>query len=137
MESIDRSLEPSADEMRALVDGALSRIIEHLESLPRQPAANVEGGVELARQVRERMPEKGESYEKLLALIFDRLAPNSFNTAGPGYLAYIPGGGLFESAVADLIGDAVNRYVGVWLAAPGLAQIEANVVQWLCEIVGY
>jgi aromatic-L-amino-acid decarboxylase len=130
-------LEPSRAEMRALVDGALRRIIEHVSSLPEQKAADVEGAVALARSVRERMPERGVSYEKLLGLVFNRLAPKSFNTAGPGYLAYIPGGGLFESAVADLIGDTVNRYVGVWMAAPGLSQIEANVVQWLCEIVGY
>ena len=130
-------LEPSRSEMRALVNGALNRIVEHLSSLPRQKAADVEGAVELARSIREPMPERGAPYEKLLDLIFNRLAPKSFNTAGPGYLAYIPGGGLFDAAVADLIGDTVNRYVGVWLAAPGLSQIEANVVQWLCEIVGY
>ena len=32
-----------------------------------------------------------------------------------------------HAAVADLIADSVNRYVGVFAAAPGLAQIEANV----------
>jgi len=63
--------------------------------------------------------------------------PSSFNTAGPGYLAYIPGGGLFPSAVADLIANAVNRYVGVWVTAPALVQLELNVVRWFCEIVGY
>jgi aromatic-L-amino-acid decarboxylase len=60
-----------------------------------------------------------------------------FGTAGPGYLAYIPGGGILHSAVADFVAAAVNRYVGVFAAAPGLAQIEANVVRWFCDIVGY
>jgi aromatic-L-amino-acid/L-tryptophan decarboxylase len=63
--------------------------------------------------------------------------PKSFNTAGPGYLAYIPGGGLPHSAVADLISDAVNRYVGVFEAAPGLAQLEANVVRWFADLAGF
>ena len=133
----DLSLEPSPDEMRRLVGAALDRVVAHIESLPLQKAADVEGAVALARSIRESLPEQGSTYEDLLSVIFDQLAPKSFNTAGPGYLAYIPGGGLFESAVGDFIGDAINRYVGVWLAAPGLAQIEANVVQWLCEIVGY
>jgi aromatic-L-amino-acid decarboxylase len=39
--------------------------------------------------------------------------------------------------VADLIADVTNRFVGVWMAAPGLVQIEANVGRWLCEMVGY
>src|SRR6185503_9072909 len=132
-----RPLEPGADEMHRLVAGALERIVAHIESLPRQKAADVEGAVEIARSVRAGLPETGRPYEELLDLLFDRLGPKSFNTAGPGYLAYIPGGGLFESALADLIGESLNRYVGVWLAAPGLSQLEANVVEWLGEIVGY
>jgi aromatic-L-amino-acid decarboxylase len=100
-------------------------------------AAPLEGGVELARALAEPMPEKGEPYERLLDLLFDRAIPRSFNTAGPGYLAYIPGGGIFQAAVADLIADGVNRYVGVFHAAPALAQLEANVVRWFCGIVGY
>ena len=38
----------------------------------------------------------------LLDLLFEKAIPASFNNAGPGYLAYIPGGGLPYAAVADL-----------------------------------
>jgi aromatic-L-amino-acid decarboxylase len=85
----------------------------------------------------EGLPEQGATPEQLIQLVVEGLVPKSFNTAGPGYIAYIPGGGLFHAAVADLIADATNRYVGVWAAAPGLAQLEANVVRWFCDIVEY
>ena len=130
-------LELSPGKMRRMLALATDRIVAHLESLPRQPAADVEGGEKLARALMEGLPETGESFEDLIHLLFDRLVPKSFNTAGPGYLAYIPGGGLFHSAVADLIADAVNRYVSVWQAAPGLAQLEANVIRWFCGLVDY
>jgi aromatic-L-amino-acid decarboxylase len=130
-------LEPGAAEMRRLVHAALDRIVAHVESLPAQPAADVAGAAELARSLAEPLPESGATFDSLLDLLFDLAVPKSFNTAGPGYLAYIPGGGLFHTAVADLIADTVNRYVGVWQAAPALAQLEANVGRWLCEIVGY
>ena len=123
--------------MRRLVQAATDRIVAHIESLPRQPSANTEGGAEVAHSLREPLPQNGESYEELLDLLFEKVIPKSFNTAGPGYLAYIPAGGLFHSAVADLIADATNRYVGVFAAAPGLAQIEVNVVRWFCDMVGY
>jgi aromatic-L-amino-acid/L-tryptophan decarboxylase len=132
-----RELELDAGRMRGLVEAALERVVAHLQSLPRQPSNDVAGGAELARSLAEPLPEQGQPAETLLSLLFDRAVPRSFNTAGPGYLAYIPGGGLFHAAVADLIADAVNRYVAVWAAAPGLAQIEANVVSWLCGMVGY
>lgn len=133
----DLSLELSADQMRRLVDQAMERIVPFVKSLPDQPAAETEGGAELARSLVEPLPREGADFDKLLDLLFDRLIPQSFNTAGPGYLAYIPGGGLLHTAVAELISNAVNRYVGVWAAAPGLAQLEANVVRWFCEIVGF
>lgn len=132
----DRPLEPSAEEMRALLDRAATRIIEHIRSLPDQPAHHLEGAEALARSLREPLPETGADFEELLALLFERAVPMGFNTAGPGYLAYIPGGGIFHAALADLIADAVNRYVGVWLAAPGLAELEMTVIRWLCRIVG-
>lgn len=130
-------LEPDSAEMRRFIDEAARRIIAHIESLPTQPAANVEGATEYARTLVEPLPRRGESYEKLLDFLFQEAVPRSFNAPGPGYLAYIPGGGIFPSAIADLIADAVNRYVGVFAAAPALVQLEANVVRWFCEIVGY
>jgi aromatic-L-amino-acid decarboxylase len=123
--------------MRRLVDEAMQRIVRHIESLPEQPAANTEGAAEYARTLAEPLPRRGESYERLLDLLFDDLVPRSFTASSPGYLAYIPGGGIFHSAIADLISDAVNRYTGVFAAAPGLVQLEANVIRWLCEIVEY
>jgi aromatic-L-amino-acid decarboxylase len=133
----DHPLEPAGDAMRALVDAAMRRIVAHIESLPEQPASNVEGAAEFARGLIEPLPRAGADYESLLDTLFNDYIPRSFNAAGPGYLAFVPGGGLFHSAVADLIADAVNRYVGVFAAAPALAQLEANVVRWFCEIAGY
>ncbi len=137
MESPDVTLELSVDEMRRLVEQALDYIIPHIESLPQQPAVNIDEGKAVAQSLVEPLPEKGQPFPELLELLFQRAIPTSFNTAGPGYLAYIPGGGLFHSAVAELITNAVNRYMGIWLAAPGLAQIEANVLRWFCDLVGY
>lgn len=133
----DRTLELAPEDLRRLIADAADRIVAHVESLPRQPAAVTEGGAALARSLAEPMPATARAWPELLDLLFERVIPVSFNTAGPGYLAYIPGGGLPQTAVADLISGATNRYVGVFAAAPGLAQIEANVVRWFCDMVGY
>jgi aromatic-L-amino-acid decarboxylase len=137
MNEADRTLELSSGELRRLIEAATDRILDYIESLPRQPAANAEGGADLARSLREPLPETGRPAGELLELLFEKVIPKGFNTAGPGYLAYIPGGGIPHAAVADLIADATNRYVGVFAAAPGLAQLETNVVSWFSQIVGY
>lgn len=133
----EHTLELTGHEMRGLVDRAMERILAYVETLPEQPPAVWEGGAELSRSLVEPLPDEGEDFDKLLDLLFERAIPHSFNTASPGYMAYVPGGGLLHSAVADLIAGATNRYVGAWLAAPGLVQLEVNVIRWFCEMVGY
>ncbi len=130
-------LELSEAQMREMTEQAIERITAFIGSLPEQPAHDLDGAEEMARALIEPLPETGEPFEGLLARLFDEVVVKAFNTAAPGYLAYIPGGGLYHSALADLIADSVNRFTSIWTPAPGLAQIEAVAVRWLCEIVGY
>jgi aromatic-L-amino-acid decarboxylase len=134
---LEHPLELSPRLMQQLVDEAMARIVAHIQSLPEQPMSYSEGGAELARAHAEDLPETGTPYRELLWLIFDQLVGTSYNTASPGYLAYIPGGGLFHAAVADLISNSINRYIGVFVASPGLVQLEINATRWFCQMVGY
>ena len=136
-ESRAHPLELNAEEMRSLVGAALDRIVAHIESLPEQTVSDTRGGAELARSLVEPMPEEAAPLAELLDLIFERAVRPTYNTASPGYLAYIPGGGLFQAAVADLIADSINRYTSIFNTAPALAQLETNVIAWFCRIAGY
>ncbi len=135
MTKVDR-LELDEDGFRGLVAAATERIVQHLRELPGAPANGMDGGAAVARALREPPPRHGQALEQVLATLFEQALPASYTTPGPGYLAYVPGGGLLHAAVADLIADATNRFVGLWRAAPGLVQLESNVILWLCELVG-
>ena len=52
-------------------------------------------------------------------------------------MGYIPGGGLYPSALGDYLADISNRYSGVAFAGPGAARMEFSLVEWMCELVGY
>ena len=54
----------------------------------------------------------------------------------PGYMAFVPSGGLPVSSIADFVGTATNRYPTITMAAPAAAGIEECVIQWLAELVG-
>ena len=131
------SLELTEDEMRDMVSRTMDRVVPWIAALPSHPMHRLDRARALTRALREPLPEQGVSFRRLLGHLFERVLPIGLNTAGPDYLAYIPGGGLFHAAVADLLSDATNRYVGIWAAAPGLVQIETNVIRWFCDMVGY
>jgi len=125
----DLDFSPSA--LRSLLEATSRRVVDHLASLPDQPARGDIHAEAFCRALREAAPESGQPLDELLRLLFDECIPRSFTTAGPGYLAYIPGGGVFPAALADLIADTTNRFTGVWPAAPALVQLEANALDWL------
>ena len=129
-------LEPGPAEMRAMGTAALEFLIEFIQGLPEAPAADMEGALDAALRLREAAPEAGVPFESLLQTV-EAGAAKAFNTTGPGYLAFIPGGGLFSAALADFLATGVNRFVNVWNAAPVFAQIEATVIRWLCDLFGY
>lgn len=126
-------MEFSPDAMRTMGESVVARAVAHLAALGDQPSCGDVNAAALCRSLREPCPEHGAALETLLDPLFNEWIPRSFTTPGPGYLAYIPGGGVFPSALADFIADTTNRYTGVWQASPALVQLEANVLEWLRE----
>jgi glutamate/tyrosine decarboxylase-like PLP-dependent enzyme len=59
------------------------------------------------------------------------------NPASAGHMGYIPGGGLFPSALGDFIAAVSNRYAGVFYAAPGAVRLENMLIRWMCRLMGY
>ena len=119
--------------MRAMADQVVARCVDHIATLPQQPLYGVSDAEALCRRMREPAPQSGVPLATLLDDLFSTYIPQSFNTPSPGYLAYIPGGGLYTAALADFIANTVNRYTGIWQAAPALVQLEANALEWLRE----
>jgi aromatic-L-amino-acid decarboxylase len=130
-------LEFTAEQMRALADLVVGRCIDHVASLPHQPSRGDVYDTDAIRSMREPSPEHGTALEPLLDRLFGEWIPRSFTAPGPGYLAFIPGGGIFPAALADFISNTVNRFTGVWQAAPALLQLEANALNWLRDWMGF
>ncbi|MEO7013524.1 MAG: aminotransferase class V-fold PLP-dependent enzyme [Dokdonella sp.] len=125
-------LDLSPAEMQAMGESVLARVVAHLIALHDMPSCGDFTDIEaVCRSMRENVPEQGVALEALLDPLFDEWIPRSFTTPGPGYFAYIPGGGIYPAALADLIANTTNRYTGIWQAAPALVQLESNTLDWL------
>ena len=129
-------LEPSSDELHDLGGAALDLVVDFVGRRPTAPAVDLDGAHDLVDTLLAPPPEEGRPFADLLSLIGDA-ADVAVDTAGPGYMAYIPGGGLPGAAIAELVTLAVNRYPTVAALAPGLTAVEASVARWLCDIVGF
>jgi aromatic-L-amino-acid decarboxylase len=126
------SFDAPLEENRAIGYEVIDRLTSFIAELDDAPASDLDGAYELAASLRRRPPEEAEDFKALVDTVMEAAA-KSFNTAGPGYLAYIPGGGLYAAALADLIACVTNRFTNLSAPAPALVQLEANVVRWLCD----
>jgi aromatic-L-amino-acid/L-tryptophan decarboxylase len=129
-------LELSPEEMRAMLDVTVARVVDHLAHVgdQRSPGdVDPDAARAFCRSMRERAPEDATPLDALLDRYFAEWLPRSLVTNGPGYLAYVPGGGIFPAALADLLSNTTNRFTGAWFASPALVQLEANVLEWFRE----
>jgi aromatic-L-amino-acid decarboxylase len=129
-------LDPSPEQMREMGEAALGYLVDFIQGLDDAPAENTEGAAELARSLRASPGEAGGPFEDVFAEMREAVS-RTFEYAGPGYLAYIPGGGLFAAALGEFLAQGVNRYVGLWQPSPAVVQIEENVTRWLCSLFGF
>ncbi|MDX1997045.1 MAG: aminotransferase class V-fold PLP-dependent enzyme [Thermoanaerobaculia bacterium] len=130
-------LELASDEFERLAAAAVAALAEHWRTLPGTPAIGHPGGETVARGLAgEPCPETGRDFADILSTLFEVAVPPSFGTTHPGFLAYVPGGGLPAAALGQFLAAGINRYVGLYAAAPALAQLEANVLRWFAEMLG-
>ncbi len=136
----EHPLEPSSEELRALIDAFAGFAVDHLDALPQLHARGLSPARAQARAGETHVEIGEHPLEGGVPALLERLGrayEASVLTAGPGYLAYVPGGGLPTSAIADLVSNLLNRYTGLVFAAPALVRFEADVIQWLAAAFGY
>jgi aromatic-L-amino-acid/L-tryptophan decarboxylase len=129
-------LEPNEAELRELLTKASAFVERFVSGLDDAPVSWPDLDESIHREIRSTIGERGNNLESAMSVVERGLA-EGFNTASPGFMAYIPGGGVISAAIADLVACATNRYVGMSPAAPGMVEIEWRVVRWLCDLFGY
>jgi len=75
--------------------------------------------------------------DEILDLYRHNVCETGINAASGRHLGYIPGGGLYYSALADYLAAATNPYSGLYYANPGAVRVENQIIKWLCQLVGY
>lgn len=75
--------------------------------------------------------------ETAIDFVKEKVDKIGLNPASGGHLGYIPGGGLFPSALGDYIAAVGNRYAGIYFGGPGAVKIENSLIAWMAKVMGY
>lgn len=85
----------------------------------------------------EPIGEEAMPIEKALELLDAEVIRPGGNPASAGHFAYIPGGGLYPSALGDYLAAVSNKYAGLFFTGPGPVRMENMLVHWVADLVGY
>lgn len=83
------------------------------------------------------IPEEGQDIKGLLKILKSSVDHYGINPASGGHLGYIPGGGIYPTALGDYLAAVTNRYAGVFYANPAAVRMENDMIKWTALQMGY
>jgi len=133
LESASAPLEPSTEQRHRWMQELIGHTDEFIASLP--------GGIAYSPNKAMKndlgIHDKQRSLTELLAIYREDVEANGVWPASGGHLGYIPGGGIYTSAMADYLAAVSNEYAGIFFGSPGAVNIENEVLDWLKKVFGF
>ncbi|MEP6920025.1 MAG: aspartate aminotransferase family protein, partial [bacterium] len=112
-------------------------IAEHAASLDSRRVASEATPSDLEKLFDEPLPEGGVGIDEILERFRSEIAPHSMAVPSPRYFGQFNPTPLPIGVWADALCSALNQNAGAWRNGPASAMIEARVIRWLCELIGY
>jgi len=92
---------------------------------------------ELEKMFDEPLPLAGVDSRQLFSRFSQEIAPHVMNIPSPRYYGLFNPTPLAVGVWADALCSAINQNGAAWRNSPSASVIEARVLRWLCEIIGY
>lgn len=133
LQRISDALEPKEEERNGYLSEVSAYANKFINELPKTKAFSNEP----ISKDGFKISDKQKSVGFILDLYEKEIASKGINAASGGHLGYIPGGGIYTSALADYLADVTNEYVGVNFSSPGGVAVELALLDWLKDIFGF
>ena len=131
------SLEDIVEQHERLGRAVTSIIAEFAASLDSRRVASEATPADLEKLFAEPLPELGISADEILARFRKEIAPHAMAVPSPRYFGQFNPAPLPIGVWADALASALNQNAGAWRNGPTSAMIEARVMRWLCDLIGY
>jgi aromatic-L-amino-acid/L-tryptophan decarboxylase len=134
LEKLALALDPGEEQRSFILNKAIDYTNDFLKELPDRPGYT-KGSFDKLDALK--IQEDGRSIESIIDVLKTEVDATGISSASGKHLGFIPGGGLWISAVADMLSDISNKYSGIAFSGPGAVKIEIQVIKWMCNLVGY
>ncbi|HEY9185941.1 MAG TPA: aminotransferase class V-fold PLP-dependent enzyme [Salegentibacter sp.] len=133
LQKISSGLEPSPEKR----DTYFRKVKDYSNSFLNELPSFGTYSPEKVRQGAFAFGEEPKPMDKILKIFAEEVAGKGIKPASGGYMGYIPGGGIYASALGDYLADITNEYAGMSFASPGAVAMEHELLDWMKSLFGF
>src|SRR5215210_1737046 len=126
-----------ASEHERLGRAALEIIADYARTLDDAPVCSTATPADLVALFDEPLPVEGTTAEEIFARLKRDVIPHAMNIPSPRYFGLFNPTPLPVAVWADAVASALNQNGAAWRNSPSASAIEARVLRWLCQLIGY
>lgn len=133
-----RTLNTHLSEEHERLGQAVTKIIsDYVRELNELPVTSKATPNDLEKLFDEPLPVNGIGAQEILARFQRDIAPHAMQIPSPRYYGLFNPTPLPIAVWADALASAINQNGAAWRNSPSASVLEARVLRWLCELVGY
>jgi aromatic-L-amino-acid decarboxylase len=116
---------------------AVRLVADYARSLDGAPVCSAATPAELDALFDEPLPDVGVSPEEVFEKFRRDVIPHAMNIPSPRYFGLFNPTPLPVAVWADALISALNQNGAAWRNSPSASAVEARVLRWLCQLIGY
>jgi len=136
-EPSDRSARSAAEDLRAEGHRLIDRMADYLASVERRPVSTRLTPAAIDQRFAGALPTEGRAAKEVWDETWSAVVDDAIHLAHPMYMGHQVAPPLPHAVLADAMASLLNQSVAVWEMSPTGTPLEARVMSWLAEILGY
>lgn len=126
-----------AEALREAGHRLIDRMADYLAEIEQRPVSTPRAPAELERRFDQPLPRAGRPAEAVWDDAWSDVVADAIHLAHPMYMGHQVAPPLPHAVLADALASLLNQSVAVWEMSPTGTPVEAQVVRWLADAVGY
>ena len=124
------------DEFRRFGREAVDWIADYMERVESFPVCSqVEPG-DIRSLLPGEPPERGESFDRMLADLEDLILPGITHWQSPNFFAFFPANVSGPSILGELLSAGLGVQGMLWITSPACTELETHVLDWVAGMLG-
>jgi len=126
-----------AETFRSAGHRLIDRMADFLAGVDQLPVSTSSAPHELARRFSAPLPRTPRPEGEVWDAVWEQVVGDSIHLQSPMYMGHQVAPPLPHAALADALVSLLNQSVAVWEMSPTGTLVEAQVVRWLLQLLGY